>query len=72
LIPHFDAVRQAALKHGALGCGISGSGPSIFSLCYGNETAQKVTQAIKTLYSKTGIPFEVYLSEINTKGIKIL
>jgi homoserine kinase len=72
LIPHFDAVRQAALKHGALGCGISGSGPSIFSLCYGNETAQKVAQAIKTLYSKTGIPFEVYLSKINTKGIKIL
>jgi homoserine kinase len=72
LIPHFDAVRHAALEYGALGCGISGSGPSIFSLCYGNETAQKVTQAIKTLYSKTGIPFEVYLSEINTKGIKIL
>jgi homoserine kinase len=72
LIPHFDAVRQAALKHDALGCGISGSGPSIFSLCYGNETAQKVAQAIKTLYSKTGIPFEVYLSKINTKGIKIL
>jgi len=72
LIPHFDAVRQAALEHGALGCGISGSGPSIFSLCYGNETAQKVAKAIKKVYLETGIPFEVYVSEINTEGIKII
>ncbi len=72
LIPHFDAVRQSALGHGALGCGISGSGPSIFSLCLGNENAQSVAKAIKNLYSETGISFEVYVSKINTEGIKIL
>lgn len=72
LIPHFDAIRQAALENGALGCGISGSGPSIFNLCYGNGTAQKVAQAIKTIYFETGIPFEIYLSEINREGIKII
>nr|WP_321247132.1 homoserine kinase [uncultured Psychroserpens sp.] len=72
LIPHFDSVKQTALDNGALGCGISGSGPSIFSLCYGNENAQKVAKAITNIYSETGIPFEVYVSEINTKGIKIL
>ena len=72
LIPHFDAVRKSALEHGALGCGISGSGPSIFSLCHGNETAQDVAKAIKNVYSKTSIPFEVYVSGINTEGIKIL
>jgi homoserine kinase len=72
LIPHFDAVRQAALDHGALGCGISGSGPSIFSLCYGNKDARKVAKALEAIYSETRIPFEVYVSGINTKGIKIL
>jgi homoserine kinase len=72
LIPHFDAVRQAALDHGALGCGISGSGPSIFSLCYGNKDARKVAKAIEAIYSETRIPFEIYVSGINTKGIKIL
>jgi homoserine kinase len=72
LIPHFDSVKQTALDNGALGCGISGSGPSIFSLCCGNENAQKVAKAITNIYSETGIPFEVYVSEINTKGIKIL
>nr|WP_321233058.1 homoserine kinase [uncultured Psychroserpens sp.] len=72
LIPHFDAVRQNALKHGALGCGISGSGPSIFSLCHGKDNAQNVAKAIKDLYSKTNILFEIYSSKINTQGIKIL
>jgi len=72
LIPHFDLVRENALTHGALGCGISGSGPSIFSLCHGSDSAQNVAQAIKSVYSKTGIPFEVYVSKINTEGIKIL
>lgn len=72
LIPHFEAVKQSALRHGALGCGISGSGPSIFSLCHGNETAQNVAKAIKNIYADTHIPFEIYVSEINTNGIKIL
>jgi len=72
LIPHFDTVRQAAIQNGALGCGISGSGPSIFSLCFGNESAQKVAKAIKDVYSETEISFHVYVSEINTEGIKIL
>lgn len=72
LIPHFEMVRKNALEHGALGCGISGSGPSIFSLCHGKETAQDVAKAIKNVYSETAIPFEVYVSGINTEGIKIL
>lgn len=72
LIPHFDTIRQAALEHGALGCGISGSGPSVFSLCHGNVNAKHVAEAIRTIYSETGIAFEIYISEINTKGIKIL
>ncbi|SDS63064.1 homoserine kinase [Formosa sp. Hel1_31_208] len=72
LIPHFQSVRAAALNHGALGCGISGSGPSIFSLCHGEAVAQKVVEAITNIYAKTDIPFEIYKSEINTEGIKIL
>ncbi|MCB0382822.1 MAG: homoserine kinase, partial [Psychroserpens sp.] len=72
LIPHFDEVKQTSLKHGALGCGISGSGPSIFSLCKGKENAQHVKEAIQMVYAKSGIDFEIHLSKINTEGIKIL
>ncbi|WP_431137509.1 homoserine kinase [Psychroserpens mesophilus] len=72
LIPHFEDVKQTAINHGALGCGISGSGPSIFSLCEGKESAKKVHDAIQNIYSQTTIDFEIYTSKINTEGIKIL
>ncbi|MBR9915076.1 MAG: homoserine kinase [Algicola sp.] len=72
LIPHYQNVKEAALKQGALGCGISGSGPSIFSLCHGEKVAQNVASAIKNIYSQTNIAFEIYVSRINTKGVNIL
>jgi homoserine kinase len=72
LIPHYHEIKNAVLKAGALGCGISGSGPSIFSLCKGKENALKVEQAMKDMYSKTEIDFNTYVSSINQQGIKIL
>ena len=72
LIPHFDEVKNAALKNGALGAGISGSGPTIFALSKGRETALKVAAAMNEIYSKTTIDFEIHTSAINTQGIKIL
>lgn len=70
LIPGFDAVKQKALEAGALGCGISGSGPSIFALSKGEIMAQKVAQAMIEVYEKIGIDYDVHVSKINTKGIK--
>ena len=72
LIPYFDDVKKAALGAGALGSGISGSGPSIFSLSNGKEIAMNVKDAIEKIYSKTGIEFDIHVSKINNKGIKIL
>lgn len=72
LIPHYDKVKREALSAGALGAGISGSGPSIFSLCEGFEAANKVSDAIRNVYSKTGIEFDMYVSRINTEGVKVL
>ena len=72
LIPQFENVRKQALAHGALGCGISGSGPSVFSLCQGYETAQNVAKAIEKVYGTSGIAFEVYISRVNREGIKIV
>lgn len=72
LIPFFDDVKNSAIKAGALGAGISGSGPTIFALCNGDETAQKVQDAIDQCYQKKGINFNIYQSKINQKGIKIL
>lgn len=72
LIPHFNAVKEAAIDAGALGCGISGSGPSIFSLSKGLETAKSVEVAIKNSYQNTGIAFDTYVCKINTQGMKII
>jgi homoserine kinase len=72
LIPAFDNVRTASLESGALGFGISGSGPSLFALSRGEETAKKVAQAMKTIYQKSGIDFEVYVSKVSNSGVRIL
>ena len=72
LIPGFHEVQQTALEHGALGSGISGSGPSIFAFCHGIEPANRVKNAIDQVYRSKKIPYQLYLSEINTSGIKVL
>ena len=72
LIPHYNEVKQQTLNAGALGTNISGSGPSIFSLCEGIENANKVRDVMRNIYSNTGIEFDVHVSKINTQGVKIL
>ena len=72
LIPGFDDVKAAAIEAGALGCGISGSGPSIFSFSKGEETAQNVGEAMKRIYQNIGIDFDIHISKINSEGIKRL
>ena len=72
LIPYFDDVKNSALEAGALGAGISGSGPTIFALCEGEEVAENVYHAIKKTYEKTGIDFELFISKVNPNGIKII
>lgn len=72
LIPHFNSVKTEVIKAGALGAGISGSGPSIFALSKGKDTAEAVAEAMKNVYSKTEIEFNVYVSKINTQGMRVL
>jgi len=72
LIPHYNDVKRAVLQAGALGCGISGSGPSIFTLNKGIDTANNVKVAMENVYSKTGIEFDIHLTKINTEGVKII
>ncbi|TXD53418.1 MULTISPECIES: homoserine kinase [unclassified Polaribacter] len=72
LIPFFDIVKTSAISAGALGAGISGSGPTIFALCKGDEIANNVYKAIDESYKNTGIKFEMFISKVNSKGMKII
>lgn len=72
LIPGFDEVKKTALQAGALGAGISGSGPSIFAFCKGHDTALGVAEAMKLVYNKIGITYEIHVSKINIDGVRPL
>ncbi|WP_234735264.1 homoserine kinase [Tellurirhabdus bombi] len=72
LIPQFKEVKQAALDAGALGCSISGSGPSIFALSCDQNTATNVGNKMQNAFASAGIGSEVYVSEINQQGPKII
>lgn len=72
LIPFFDDLKEIAIKNGALGFGISGSGPSVYAMCKGQKSAEKVKEAMQLFYQEKGIDFDLHLSKINTDGIKIL
>lgn len=71
LIPGFDEVKKRSIESGALGGGISGSGPSIFMLCKDEKTAMEVQSIMKEIYDKTGLAYYTYVTTINNKGIII-
>ena len=72
LIPLFPEVKKAAVNAGALGSGISGSGPSMFALSEGKETALAVAEAMKQVYADSGIEYEIHVSGINAQGAKVI
>lgn len=72
LIPGYLEVKQAALGIGALGAGISGSGPSIFALSNSRDVADQVAVKMRNIYSDFEIESETYVSLINQDGPKII
>lgn len=72
LIPGFYEMKNAAIAAGALGGSISGSGPSVFALCKGKETALKAGEAMKGVLDKMGLGADVYVSKVNSVGPKVL
>ncbi|MEO6914732.1 MAG: homoserine kinase [Chitinophagaceae bacterium] len=72
LIPGFNEVKIKSIEAGALGGGISGSGPSIFMLSESEEIARRVEEAMKAIFETIGIDYYTYVTTINDVGIKIL
>ena len=70
LIPAFDEVKKTAIQSGALGCGISGSGPSIFALSKGKNVADTVGKHMTEVYKKIGVDFDLHVSKVNLEGCK--
>ena len=72
LIPGFNLVKEAAMDNGALGSGISGSGPSIFALSKGEATAKKIANAMSIIYDEMKLPYEIHVSKVNPSGVSII
>jgi homoserine kinase len=72
LIPKFEEIKSASINSGALSCGISGSGPSVFAICKGITTANKVGEAMKKVYRNLNLEYDIHISCVNDKGIRIL
>jgi homoserine kinase len=68
LIPGFHDAQTAALESGALGCSLSGSGPSMFALSRGEATAQSTGRAMQQAFAELSIDSQAYVSLVNANG----
>jgi homoserine kinase len=70
LIPCYSQVKAAALAQGAIGCGISGSGPTMFAIC--RKDSSKIGAAMQQVFSDTGLKSSVYSSKLNPVGAVVI
>lgn len=69
LIPGFDTVKSRCLEAGALGGGISGSGPSLFMLNQHESIAKENERIMQEVFKELGIDYKTYVTTINTNGV---
>lgn len=76
LIPGYEQVRQAAHEAGAVGCGISGSGPTMFALCDvrpGDDALPiRIGQSMQAAFTRAGLTSTIHVSPLNPEGAKVL
>lgn len=71
LIPGFSAVQTAAMEAGALGCSISGAGPSLFAWCDGDASAARVRRAMVDAFTEAGVAAEGWVSPVDGPGARV-
>lgn len=72
LVPGLSAIKRAAIEAGALGCSLSGSGPSLFALCCGPDAAARVADAMTAaVKAHIGGQPETYVSAIASRGAHV-
>jgi homoserine kinase len=73
--PHLAGFREAkaaALAAGALGCSISGSGPTAFALAGDDATGDRVAEAMIAAYRALGIPCTARVARADLEGARAL
>ena len=72
LIPDFYKLRDFAMGEGAIGFGISGSGPSVFALTKDEHTAHNITQKLQQHLKDIAINSLSFVSKVNERGPVVL
>ncbi len=72
LIPGFDNIKRKSKEAGALGGGISGSGPSIFMLSEAESTAHQIAELMQDEYRLLGLDNHTYVTTLNTTGVEMV
>lgn len=71
-VPRYFEVKAAALAAGALGAGLSGSGPAMFALCPDAATAGRTGEAMAEAFRPAGVDATVHLSPVGAAGARVL
>jgi threonine synthase len=72
LLPGFSEAKAAALSAGALGCSISGSGPTVFAFAPDLAGAERIRQAMVQAYEKRGIACAARLAQVDERGARVI
>jgi len=73
LVPGLSVIKRAAADAGALGCSLSGSGPSLFALCANPSTASRVAAAMTAaVRAQIGGEPQTYVSAIASRGAHVV
>jgi homoserine kinase len=73
LIPGFNAVKEAALEAGALGCSIAGSGPSLFAFAPDEDAALRIGAAMQTVFNRAaGLASDLYAGKVSSQGARLI
>lgn len=70
-IPGFAAAKQAALAQGALGCSISGAGPSLFAWCE-EPLARGIGDAMSAAIRERGLACDCWIAPVGGEGARVL
>jgi len=70
-LPEFNLLRKKTVEAGALGSGLSGSGPAVFSLCRGEDIARSVATVMEEHFRQHGIGCQTYTSRVSEVGCRI-
>jgi homoserine kinase len=71
LIPGFKAVKEGAMQRGALGCSISGAGPTVFAWCE-HQDATRIRDAMVEAFSAHKLASDAWISTLDAIGARVI